>query len=138
MLKAQPRRGRELETRIERGFDQINALPGVIAVRIEIRQVRLADRIIFAHRQPCDCVVRTRKGVFWFDLKETRERKWYPSHAPAHQLAALQTAQALGDRAAWVIWFRSADTARSLRWVENLETPATVDSGIVFDWEMFL
>lgn len=133
-------RGRELELRIERVFDQLNCvLPGIIAIRIEVRQARVRGRLIYCKRQPFDYLVMGRGQTWCFDAKECCTSKWYPGHAPPHQLEALRKAQGIGKRAAWLIWFRGTDNPTTeLRWVEDLETPATVNSGVSFDWEMFL
>jgi penicillin-binding protein-related factor A (putative recombinase) len=133
-------RGRDLELHIERVFAQLNALPGVLAIRIEVRQARVGDRLIYCKAQPFDYLIVSKRGVFAFDAKECSGKVWYPSHgAKPHQIEALEKVRVLGHRSAFVVHFKSADNpCRGLRMIEDLHAPATIESGCVFDWEMFI
>lgn len=132
-------KGRELENKIECVIDQINALTEHLAIRIEVRQVRTKTGLIYAKKQPFDYLICTKGLDFAFDAKECSDVVWYPSQAPDHQKKAMLKMQAMGNRAGFLVWFRlCGDLPGSIRFIEDFEEPATVDSGIPFGWDMVL
>ena len=135
MAKTKP--GRELEKKVERVLDQLNQQTSLVTFRIEVKQVRAKDKFIYSKKQPCDYIV-IGKRVWAFDAKECSSNKWYPSKAPEHQIVSLNKMQKLGHKAGFLVWFKKAEQIDNIRWVENFNEPATAESGIALDWEMFL
>lgn len=131
------RRGRDLENRIERVFNKINALPDILAIRLEVRQARKNDSFVWCKKQPFDYLVIAKSKVFAFDAKECSCDTWYPSKAPAHQISSLQKLQALGHVAGFLVWFRANPSPCAIRFIEDFDHPATCESGRLFGWDMF-
>lgn len=106
-----------------------------IGVSLNVRKT-LDNKYI--EKQPCDFCFRTKKSTWWIDTKETALSSWHPlKKAPAHQVESLRFFQQCGDRAGFVVWFTAEDPARvNLRFIEDFDHPATIESGVRWSWDL--
>jgi len=132
-------RGRTLEKQIERVFTQLNSMPNIMAIRLEIKRTYKDN--VHLGKQPFDYLVLCNHGVWAFDAKECSQEKWYPSKAKQHQKDALQkimNMRGASYHAGFVVEFTQwRGHPGAIRWITDFVAPATVDSGIPFDWEWF-
>lgn len=138
-LQRKKRSGRTTqEKRIEKVFDRLNLLPNVLAIRLEVRQARLkkSGKFIYCKKQPFDYIVITSQFTWGFDAKQCRAKKFYWSKVPEHQIEACRKMQRLPGKRGGFLFDFVGDPV--MRWVEDLTDPVTAQSGIAFDWEMFL
>lgn len=132
-------KGRELEQLIEKVLDQLNGYTPLLGIRLEVKQIKRDGETVYTKKQPFDYMILGAGAVWAFDAKECSGETWYPSKAKAHQVEALHKVQELGHRAAFVVWFKKyRGLPGSLRWIEDLDRPATINSGLPLNWEMFL
>ena len=137
---ANKRRGSDLEQQINRVFGQLREYRLALPIRLEIKsRVDKQGRQQYLEKQPFDYAVLSPKGVFCFDAKECAGEKWYPKKAPEHQRDSLQFVMDMRHHAAFVVHFTQfRGMPGALRWITDFVNPATVESGIAFDWGMFL
>lgn len=130
------RPGQELELNLERVFDQVNALPDILVIRLEVKTV--TEKRVHVAKQPADYLVVTPTTTWLLDAKECGEKKWYPANKKvAHQVAAMRKMQGMGQRAGFIIWFKELPWPFGVRLVEDFDSPATVNSGVQFGWDIF-
>lgn len=132
-------KGRELELRIEQAFDKLNSIPGYLAIRIEVKKVQVRGQFVYTKKQPFDFLIMTSEGVFAFDAKECSGDKFYPSKVQDHQKRAIETAGRFPYcKSALLVWFKNAPRLDNVRWITDMNSPATASSGVAFGWEMFV
>lgn len=102
-------RGKELEKRVERTFQAMQAQERNFSY-LRLNVPRLGNGT-FLKKQPCDFVFNRGTKHVYIDCKETLESVFYISRIPAHQIHALERYQSQGNIAGFVVWFRSLDPA---------------------------
>lgn len=134
VINENKQRGRDLEKKFTRWLKHWENR-GMLTIRAEVRTIYRNGKVIYTASQPCDYAILG-KTVWALDAKECGSTTFYPSRQPKHQRDALNNAKQHGHRGGFVVWFYTQDPAGvNLRLIENLNQPATIDSGERFDWE---
>ena len=137
----QKHRGKRLEKRFKNWMKMWNKLPGVCAIRLHVERSYKGN--VHKEKQPCDyLVIRSEYGettVYFIDSKECAGEKFYPKKKPiAHQRQAFIDAQENGNEGGFVVWFTKSDpTGNNLRFITDMDSPATIDSGVRFEYSTF-
>jgi len=146
-------RGKTLENIIMNGFDYLNVLKPkeFKGVRLETPFIETKDgEFIRTKKQPADWLVMSSWGIFLFDTKECAAEKFYPKKkAIEYQRQSLINHQDMGYIGGinyiggFLVWFTKnsaieiAIATEAIRFIEDLDSPATIKSGKPFNWDMF-
>lgn len=138
--KDKKNRGKELQEYISRNLERLQSLGSLIYVEIEIKMKKIDGKIIYDKKQHCDFVVSSKKGNFWLDSKECGKNSFSISGKRIkRQAESFSLAQKMGNKAGFLVWFYKEDeTKTNVRFVEDFSKPITIESGIKFDWDMFI
>lgn len=130
--------GKTLEKKLEYMFRTLEHHRRILFVRVHVPLVKTKKGWIRTEKQHFDYVLLC-DGVTWcIDAKECSQKKFYFTKKIEHQTAAMRQAQALGHKAGFIIWFKSAGYGdECLRFVDNFSEPASVESGIKFSLDLF-
>ena len=137
----QKNRGKKLEQRFKSWMKLWNQMSGVCAIRLHVERSYKGN--IHKEKQPCDYLVIRSKGgettVYFIDSKECASEKFYPKKKSiAHQRQAFLDAQRHGNQGGFVVWFTKSDpTGSNLRFITDMDSPATIDSGVRFEYSTF-
>lgn len=127
-----------LENRFDKWIEHWNDYFGVLAIRIEVRTSNFNGKTVYKKKQPADYIVITNKNVWLLDSKECSKEKFYPNLQPKHQILEMKRIRKVNKNAksGFVVWFKKCDPAMiNLRFIQDFDSPATIESGERFFWE---
>jgi len=125
----------QLQKRLEKGFEKLQDMGLLLFCKLNIETRFSKGAVKYIKKQPCDYIVITRENTWGIDAKECSAKVWYPKKAPAHQRDYLRWMQDNRKKGAFVVWFKKYNC---MRVITDFASPAKPDSGIAFDWELFL
>ncbi len=138
--KSQKNKGKGFQDYVSRNLERLQGLKRLIYVELEVQRKKVGNKFIFTKKQHCDFIVISSKGDFWFDAKECGSEKFSISGKRLKRQAdSFAQAQGFGKKAGFLVWFYAQDPARAnIRFIEDFTKPTTIESGIKFDWELFV
>lgn len=131
-------KGKKLEEVFDRWIEHWNKVFGVLAIRIEVRTGVRNGETIYKKKQPADYIIVTSSHIWLVDSKECSQDVFYPKRQPRHQVTEMKRIRQVNKNAksGFIVWFKKQDPAMiNLRFISDLDSPASVDSGEKFSWE---